>query len=116
VKNPTSFEEFWPIYLRAHSEPATRALHVGGAVVGLGCGAVFLATGHPSWAVIGLVAAYGLAWIGHALIERNVPATFSHPLWSIRGDLRMVRLAFMGRLSEEVAKRSHENETSAGDR
>ena len=73
MKNPTSFEEFWPIYLRAHSEPATRALHVGGAVVGLGCGAVFLATGHPLWALAGLVAAYGAAWIGHALIERNVP-------------------------------------------
>lgn len=116
MKNPTSFEEFWPIYLRAHSEPATRALHVGGAVVGMGCAAVFVATGHPGWALAGLVAAYGAAWIGHVLIERNVPATFSHPFWSIRGDLRMVRLAFMGRLGEEVAKRSHESETSAGDR
>ncbi len=67
MKDPSSFEEFWPIYLKAHNEPATRALHVGGAVVGLGCAAVFVATGHPGWALAGLVAAYGAAWIGHVL-------------------------------------------------
>lgn len=104
MKAPASFEEFWPDYLRAHSDPTTRALHVGGTAVGLGCAALFLATGKPRWAVAGLLSAYGAAWAGHALVERNVPKTFAHPLWSIRGDFRMLRLAFEGRLSNEVER------------
>ncbi len=104
MKAPASFDEFWPDYLRAHSNPTTRALHVGGTAVGLGCAALFLATGKPRWALAGLVSAYGAAWAGHALVERNVPKTFSHPVWSIRGDMRMLRLALTGELSKEVAR------------
>lgn len=103
MTNPTSFDEFWPQYLRAHSHPTTRALHIGGTAVGLGCAALFLATGRPRWAVAGLVTAYAAAWAGHALVERNVPKTFSHPFWSVRGDFRMLRLALKGKLSKEVA-------------
>lgn len=104
MKAPASFDEFWPDYLRAHSNPTTRALHVGGTAVGLGCAALFLATGKPRWALAGLVSAYGAAWAGHALVERNVPKTFSHPVWSIRGDMRMLRLALTGGLSKEVKR------------
>lgn len=103
TKAPTSFEEFWPHYLDAHSNPKTRLLHVGGTVVGLGCAAAFLSTRRPQWALAALVSAYGAAWIGHAVFERNVPATFSHPLWSLRGDLKMLRLALAGRLDDEAA-------------
>lgn len=115
MKAPTSFEEFWPDYLRAHSNPTTRALHVGGTAVGLGCAVLFLATGKPRWALAGLVSAYGAAWAGHALVERNVPKTFSHPLWSIRGDMRMLRLALTGRLSKEVARVTPEERLPVSD-
>jgi hypothetical protein len=103
AKAPISFEEFWPHYLDAHSHPRTRLLHVGGTMVGLVCATVFLSTGKPMWAIAALVSGYGAAWIGHAVFERNVPATFSHPLWSLRGDLKMLRLALAGRLSDEAA-------------
>lgn len=103
ITRPNSFEEFWPDYLKEHSDPRTRALHLGGTVLGLGCAALYLTTRKPRWAIAGLVSAYGAAWASHALYEKNTPATFSHPLWSARGDLRMLRLAFEGRLDKEAA-------------
>lgn len=103
MSEPRSFEEFWPHYLKAHSDPKTRALHLGGTLAGLGGAALFLATGHPGWALAGLVMAYGAAWASHAIFERNMPATFTHPLWSLRGDFRMLRLALAGRLDKEAA-------------
>jgi hypothetical protein len=114
----SSFEEFWPHYLDAHSDPRTRMMHVGGTAVGLGCGALFLSTRKPLWAIAGLISAYGAAWVAHAIFEHNRPATFSHPLWSLRGDFRMLRLALTGRLDQETAAQRHallaKNHVSAG--
>jgi len=103
MEDAASFEEFWPDYLAAHSDRRSRALHVAGTATGLAFTLVFLVTGHPAWAAAALVAGYGAAWTGHLLFERNIPKTFSHPLWSLRGDLRMLRLALLGRLDREVA-------------
>ena len=97
----TSFQEFWPHYLRQHSLASTRKLHL------VGTGVVFFAllfsliVGDFVWLLVSLPVAYGLSWLGHAL-ERNEPATFSHPLWSLRGDFRMFWLWLTGRLDDEL--------------
>jgi len=104
MTRPSNFEEFWPEYLRAHSDSRTRTMHIAGTAAGLGCAALLVATGRAKWGVAALVSAYGAAWLGHAAFERNVPATFSHPLWSLYGDLRMFRLALEGKLDQEVAR------------
>ncbi|MGE0022416.1 MAG: Mpo1-like protein [Hyphomicrobium sp.] len=115
MTDPQTFDEFWPDYLAAHSDRRSRALHVAGTAAGLAFMLVFLATGHPGWAVAALVTGYGAAWTGHVLFERNIPKTLSHPLWSLRGDLRMLRLALLGRLEREIARvqaSAHANQAS----
>lgn len=99
-----SFEAFWPFYLQEHAQPATRAVHVAGTWL---AAAVLLwgILAGPLWLVLlAPVIGYAFAWISHMAIERNRPATFTYPLWSLRGDLRMAWLAALGRLGPELRR------------
>lgn len=46
----------------------------------------------PAWQYLaaGIGQGYLLAWVGHFFFEKNKPATFTHPLYSFVGDLRML--------------------------
>ena len=85
----TSFGAFYAFYLREHSRPATRLAHVIGTLSFLGAAVASVILLHPLWCVAGIVTAYALAWLSHFLLERNRPATFRHPLYSLIADFRM---------------------------
>jgi len=97
-----SFEAFFPYYLREHSDPRTRALHYVGTtlVIGIGLFAVFT----QRWALLLLlpVCGYFFAWVSHFSIEKNRPATFTYPLWSLISDFKMYGLWITGRLGPHL--------------
>ena len=97
-----NFVEFWPYYLREHSKPRTRAFHYAGTSLVVLIAAAALAPGSWRLLIAMPVAGYAFAWASHAAIERNRPATFTHPLWSLRADFRMWWLWLTGRISREL--------------
>jgi hypothetical protein len=94
-----SFAEFYPFYLREHSDRRCRRMHFIGSTLALVCLALLGATGNGWWLLVGLVAGYGCAWIGHFVFEKNRPASFSRPLYSFMGDWVMYRDMWLGRLT-----------------
>ena len=103
-KEMKTFEEFWPYYVRAHSEKGNRRLHFVGtsAALALAAGGVLLR--RPSMLLLAPVVGYGCAWIGHFFIEGNVPATFGHPLWSLKADFVMWSKMLDGSMDAEVER------------
>ena len=101
-----TFEEFYPEYLAAHSDPRTRAVHAAGLLSGLTVGVLGLVQRNPRYLLSGLALGYLPAFVSHWMFERNQPKTFAHPLHSFRGDFVMVYQVLTGRLSHEHAEDS----------
>ncbi|WP_183254493.1 Mpo1-like protein [Brevundimonas basaltis] len=84
-----SFEAFYPHYIHEHSNRTCRRIHVVGSALVLVVLAVAVVTLNPWWLLAMPVVGYGFAWVGHFFFEKNRPATFRYPLWSLMGDWRM---------------------------
>jgi len=93
-----SFREFYPFYLGEHSDVNCRRMHFAGSTLVLAVVAFAVITGHLAWLWLVPVAGYGFAWVGHFVFEKNRPATFRHPIYSLRGDITMLRDVLTGKL------------------
>ena len=98
-----TFAEFWPYYVRHHAQAQTRVLHAIGSSLAVVTVALALAV-NPWLLIAAPVIGYGFAWYAHFFVERNRPATFGHPFWSLAADYRMLFLMIAGRMDEEVAR------------
>jgi hypothetical protein len=96
-----TYREFWPYYLREHSRPETRALHIAGTGLATALLVAGMATANAWLAIAAVLAGYGPAWFAHFAVEGNRPATFRYPVWSLISDFRMAAMWFAGRLHRE---------------
>ncbi|WP_455923827.1 Mpo1-like protein [Pseudomonas putida] len=92
------FSDFYPYYLAEHSNSTCRRLHFVGTSLVIALVAWIVASGSWMLLIALPVAGYSFAWIGHFFFEKNRPATFQHPLYSLMGDFVMYRDMLVGKV------------------
>ena len=98
IKQFNTFAEFYPYYLSEHANSTCRRLHFIGTTLVIFILAMTIAKG--AWLLLLALplAGYSFAWVGHFFFEKNRPATFQHPLYSLLGDFVMYRDMVLGRV------------------
>lgn len=93
-----SLKEFYPFYLSQHESRTNRRLHFVGTTLVIALAVAAIASG-AYWLLLAVpVAGYGLAWLGHYAFEKNKPATFTYPFYSLACDFVMYKDMWTGRI------------------
>lgn len=84
-------------YLSEHRHAANRWLHFMGSALVLV--ALLYVSFTQQWLGLLLLPliGYGFAWVGHFFIEKNKPATFQHPGYSLLADWVMFKDMLLGK-------------------
>lgn len=99
-----TFEQFWDYYVGEHKKKATRLFHFVGTTAAVSCAAMGLLTKRRWLLLVAPLFGYGPAWISHFFIEKNKPATFKYPLWSLQADFVMWWKTLSGQMQAEVER------------
>lgn len=105
MANTRQYQTFWafyPYYLTEHARPLNRWLHFVGTGLVIGCFITLLVTGNFWWLAAMPLAGYGFAWFGHFIFEKNRPATFKYPLYSLGSDFVMFWHILTGQINQKV--------------
>ena len=97
-----TFWEFYPYYLTEHSLPVNRTLHFIGTGIVISLFILGLVTWHPVLFIFIPIAGYGFAWFGHFFLEKNKPATFTYPFYSLGSDFVMFWHIVTGQIDQKV--------------
>jgi hypothetical protein len=81
-----TFREFYPFYLSEHRNATCRKLHFAGTTLVVLLVVASIVAGDAWILLLVPIAGYGFAWVGHFIFEKNRPATFKHPGYSLMGD------------------------------
>jgi hypothetical protein len=94
-----SFAEFYPYYLSEHANARCRQLHFVGSWLVLSI--ILLSIVTSNWTLLWFIpiVGYGFAWLGHFFFEKNRPATFRHPFYSLLGDWVMFKDILTGKIT-----------------
>ena len=84
-----SFHQFYPYYLSEHSKSGTKIFHFIGTISVIIYLVMFCIYLDFIYFLLMPISGYGFAWLSHFFIEKNKPATFRYPLYSLRGDFLM---------------------------
>ena len=98
LKAIKTFAEFYPLYLKEHSDRTCRRLHFVGSSLSLAFLVLLATTGRPMFVLGALLCGYGFAWVGHFGFEKNRPASFKRPLYSFMGDWVMYTDIWTGKI------------------
>lgn len=102
AKKYKTFKEFYPFYLSQHANKTNRILHFIGTlfVILLLLASIF--SHQHRFAYFIPIMGYGFAWVGHFFFEKNKPATFTYPLWSLLADFLMFYHILSGQISKKL--------------
>jgi hypothetical protein len=84
-----SFEDFYPYYISEHDHKYTKLMHFIGTSISIYFLIKFILSFNFLFILYALLSGYGFAWVGHFFIEKNKPATFKYPFYSLIGDYKM---------------------------
>lgn len=99
-----TYSEFYKYYLSEHSNKTCRLLHfIGTTLVFLLAFLAIYLNKPVLWVFVPLMG-YGFAWIGHLIFEKNKPATFRYPLWSLSSDFKMYFHILIGKIAMDNSK------------
>lgn len=101
-KKYKTFRSFYPYYLTEHADAANRRLHFIGTA-GLLAILIIAIVLQKLWLLALIpVCGYGFAWVGHFFIEKNRPATFTYPLYSLTSDFVMFWHILTGQINKKL--------------
>jgi len=97
-----SLKEFYPYYLTEHQDSICRNLHFVGTGIVIALFVTMLLT--QIWWLFFLIplAGYGFAWMGHFVFEKNKPATFQYPSYSLASDFIMFYHILTGQIGQQL--------------
>lgn len=101
-KKYKTLKEFYPFYLSEHRNTISRNLHFTGTALLILILIYALIT--REWMLLWLIplVGYGFAWVGHAFFEKNKPATFTYPFFSLASDFIMFWDILTGRIKDRM--------------
>ncbi|MEX0811810.1 MAG: DUF962 domain-containing protein [Chitinophagales bacterium] len=101
-KKYKSLKEFYPYYLTEHQDKTCRRLHFTGTFLLLAV--LVLTIVLQKWWLFATipVLGYGFAWAGHFFFEKNKPATFQYPFYSLASDFIMFYHILTGQIDEKL--------------
>lgn len=85
-KKYKTLKEFYSFYLSEHNNRVNRGLHFIGTTLVIALVLFFAITQNWLYLILTPVVGYGFAWVGHFFFEKNKPATFQYPLYSLASD------------------------------
>ena len=93
-----TYKEFYKFYLSEHQNTSCRRLHFIGTAIVFIVLFVSIFKNNYTYLILIPIVGYGFAWVGHFFFEKNKPATFKYPLWSLVSDFKMFFDIIIGKI------------------
>jgi hypothetical protein len=97
-----SLKDFYPYYLSEHSLLSTRITHFIGTSLLFVIIVLAIVKGQYNLLWFLPLAGYSFAWFGHFFFEKNKPATFKYPFYSLASDFIMFWHMLTFQIGEEM--------------